>query len=81
MRVYIQSIHGCQGIVKSFLHLSENNWWMLEEIVEVLQTLITTTLCLFQPFMLMGYYGVLWEYMVYSFRNIVFTELVALRPK
>ena len=57
------------------------NLAMCEKNVEVLQTLITTALCFFQPFYTLGYYGTSWYSMVYSFRSIVFTELVALRPK
>ena len=81
MRVYIQSIHGCQGIVKSFLHFSENNWRELGEIAEVLQTLITATSCFFQPFYALGFYGTSWYSTGHSFRSMVFIALVALRPK
>ena len=81
MRVYIHFIPHCQGIVKCFLHFSENNWRELGEIAEVLQTLITATLCFFLPFFYMGFYGTLWYSTGHSFRSMVFIALVALRPK
>ena len=68
MQPYVKKVVCVADISQYIFRVCERN-------AESSQTLITSPICLFQPFTYMGYYGYSWEFMEYNIRKPYFFVL------